>query len=66
MSRDGIKNKLGWAGLLLCGAMAAHAGDGPDCARALTLALHDHGLLYSAETSTGIDKDIADELARRS
>jgi len=32
----------------------------------LSLALHEHGLLYSAQTGEGIDKDIADELARRS
>ncbi len=38
----------------------------PDCARSYTLALHDHGLLYSSETDTGIDKDVADEIARRS
>lgn len=52
--------------LVLAGAGAARAADGPDCARPLTLALHDHGLLYSADTSTGIDKDVADELIRRS
>ncbi len=39
---------------------------GPDCSRTLTLGLHEHGLLYSAKTGAGIDKDIADELARRS
>lgn len=39
---------------------------GPDCSRPYTLALHDHGLLYSADTDTGIDKDFADELIRRS
>ncbi|BEV15949.1 transporter substrate-binding domain-containing protein [Herbaspirillum sp. DW155] len=39
---------------------------GPDCSRPYTLALHDHGLLYSAATDTGIDKDFADELIRRS
>ena len=38
----------------------------PSCSRPLTLALHDHGLLYSSDTGTGIDKDIADEMARRS
>ena len=38
----------------------------PDCARTYTLALHDHGLLYSADTDSGIDKDVADELIRRS
>jgi len=39
---------------------------GPDCSRTYTLALHDHGLLYSAETDTGIDKDVAQEVIRRS
>jgi polar amino acid transport system substrate-binding protein len=39
---------------------------GPDCSRPYTLALHDHGLLFSADTDTGIDKDVADELVRRS
>ncbi len=38
----------------------------PDCSRTYTLALHDHGLLYAANTNTGIDKDVADELIRRS
>lgn len=44
----------------------ARAAEGPDCSRPLSLALHEHGLLYSAQTGEGIDKDIADELARRS
>jgi polar amino acid transport system substrate-binding protein len=48
--------------LTMSNAMAA----GPDCSRPFTLALHDHGLLYSADTDTGIDKDFADELTRRS
>jgi polar amino acid transport system substrate-binding protein len=43
-----------------------YGADTPDCSRPYTLALHDHGLLYSVETGTGIDKDIADELIRRS
>jgi polar amino acid transport system substrate-binding protein len=48
-------------------SVAAGAGpDGPDCSRPYTLGLHDHGLLYSAATDTGIDKDFADELIRRS
>lgn len=46
--------------------MAAAASERPDCSRPLTLALHDHGLLYSAQTGEGIDKDVADELIRRS
>ncbi len=46
----------------LCPASVAAAA----CARPYTLALHDHGLLYSAGTDSGIDKDVADELIRRS
>ena len=47
-------------------AHAADSSSSPDCSRPLTLALHDHGLLYSADTGAGIDKDVADELIRRS
>ncbi|UIN19363.1 substrate-binding periplasmic protein [Herbaspirillum frisingense] len=47
-------------------ASLAASPTGPDCSRPYTLALHDHGLLYSAATDTGIDKDFADELIRRS
>ena len=48
-------------------AAAAEADEmRPDCSRPLSLALHDHGLLYSADTGAGIDKDVADELIRRS
>ena len=46
----------------LCAAQAAT----PECSRSYTLALHDHGLLYSAATDSGIDKDVSDELVRRS
>lgn len=52
-------------GLLLVG-MSALGAAAPSCPRPMTLALHDHGLLYSADTASGIDKDIADELIRRS
>ncbi len=38
----------------------------PDCARPLTLGLHEHGLLYTNQTGEGIDKDIAAEMAHRS
>ena len=38
----------------------------PDCSRPLSLGLHEHGLLYSGQTGEGVDKDIADEMARRS
>ncbi len=38
----------------------------PDCSRPLSLGLHEHGLLYTAQTGEGIDKDVADEMIRRS
>lgn len=44
----------------------ASATEKPDCSRLFTLALHDHGLLYSASSNTGIDRDVADELIKRS
>jgi len=52
--------------LIALGCLGTAHAAGPDCARPYTLALHDHGLLYSAQTGTGIDKDVADELVRRS
>ena len=52
--------------LALLGHATARAADKPDCDRPFSLALHEHGLLYSAQTGEGIDKDIADELIRRS
>jgi polar amino acid transport system substrate-binding protein len=52
--------------LALVGVRPALAIDKPDCGRPLSLALHDHGLLYSSQTGEGIDKDFADELGRRS
>ena len=52
-------------GFLLLLAAAVQAA-GPNCNRPFTLALHDHGLLYSSDTGSGIDKDFADELIRRS
>jgi len=45
---------------------AAPAAVRPDCSRPLTLGLHEHGLLYTGQTGEGIDKDIADEMSRRS
>ena len=52
-------------GLCLCSAVWA-GEERPDCSRPLTLALHVHGLLYSADLDQGIDKDFADALAQRS
>jgi polar amino acid transport system substrate-binding protein len=51
--------------LALC-SLGRDAAAAPDCSRPLTLALHEHGLLYSADNDSGIDKDFADELIRRS
>ena len=67
MSGAWVPIRCGLAGILtlllsLGGALAA----GPDCSHTYTLALHDHGLLYSADSNTGVDKDFADELIRRS
>ena len=59
-----INNCLGC--LLLLGIASGAFAGGPDCSRPFTLALHEHGLLYSADTNTGIDKDFANELIRRS
>jgi polar amino acid transport system substrate-binding protein len=60
-----LRHSLG--GLLLAlSCMSRAIAAGPDCSRPYTLALHDHGLLYSVETDSGIDKDFADELIRRS
>ena len=52
--------------LLALGAIGPACAAAFDCARPYTLALHEHGLLYSADTDSGIDKDVADELIRRS
>ena len=52
--------------IVLAWPLADKAVAGPDCSRSFTLALHDHGLLYDSQTGEGIDKDMADELARRS
>jgi polar amino acid transport system substrate-binding protein len=66
-SPGGVVIRHGIGGLLLALCMLGRAmAAGPDCSRPFTLALHDHGLLYSADTDTGIDKDFADELIRRS
>lgn len=46
-------------------ASAAGPARLPDCTRPFSLGLHEHGLLYTAQTGEGIDKDIAEEMARR-
>jgi len=52
--------------LLICAQIGPACAAGLHCPRPLTLGLHEHGLLYSAAMDTGIDKDVADELIRRS
>lgn len=52
--------------VFLSAATGSLAAERPDCSRLMTLALHDHGLLYSAAIDAGIDKDFAAELIRRS
>ena len=52
--------------IALAGPVAGASAARPDCTRPFSLALHDHGLLYSSQTGEGIDKDVADELILRS
>jgi polar amino acid transport system substrate-binding protein len=61
-----MTGRLPLAILLVLGLFGAARAAPLDCSGTYTLALHDHGLLYSAESDTGIDKDVADELIRRS
>jgi polar amino acid transport system substrate-binding protein len=53
---------------LLCSMLFSGVAQaaGPACNRPYSLALHEHGLLYSSSTDSGIDKDFANELIRRS
>ncbi len=64
--KDLMPGRLLLALLILLGHFGLVSAATPDCSRSFTLALHDHGLLYSADTDSGIDKDVADELIRRS
>lgn len=52
--------------LLMMNTSGVLATSLPDCSRPLTLAYHDHGMLYSATYDQGIDKDVATEMFRRS
>lgn len=61
-----LRRLLATSILALPACAAAWAEALPDCSRPLSLALHEHGLLYSRQTGEGIDKDFADELIRRS
>lgn len=78
--RDAVRRALAlsapaWLGAARAGAPARAgaasaaalpaSGLRPDCTRPLTLGLHEHGLLYESQTGAGIDKDIAEEMARR-
>jgi polar amino acid transport system substrate-binding protein len=45
---------------------SAFASELPHCTRPFTLAYHDHGMLYSPTTDSGIDKDVAEEMIKRS
>lgn len=65
-ARDPVSGRLLLSLLVVLSHLGLASAATLDCSRAYTLALHDHGLLYSADTDTGIDKDVADELIRRS
>jgi polar amino acid transport system substrate-binding protein len=66
MQRRFVMGRLILVFCLALGLLGSANAAKMDCSRTYTLALHDHGLLYSAEKDTGIDKDVADELIRRS
>lgn len=61
-----ILERLLVAFVALACCAASFAADKFDCSRPYSLALHDHGLLFSSQSGEGIDQDIADELIRRS
>lgn len=65
-SRISILCRLSLSLWLALGAAGPATAMAHVCPRRYTLALHDHGLLYSTNTDAGIDKDVADELIRRS
>jgi polar amino acid transport system substrate-binding protein len=52
--------------VLLATASPGQTAEPSACPRPYTLALHEHGLLYSADTDRGIDKDTVDQLVERS
>lgn len=54
------------AAVVIAGSAGSLAAERIDCSRPYSLALHEHGLLYSSQSGEGIDQDIADELIRRS
>lgn len=60
-----IQNLL-LASIAIVGSSVVWAGEKIDCSRPYSLALHEHGLLYSSQSGEGVDKDMADELVRRS
>jgi polar amino acid transport system substrate-binding protein len=47
-------------------SVVAIAKDGPHCPEPITLALYEHGYLYDKASNRGIDKDVAEELSKRS
>lgn len=52
---------------LLCGLPAlALAQDSPICPKPISFALYENGSIYETASNTGIDKDVADELSKRS
>ncbi len=56
-----------WLGLLAWHAVTAlAASDAPTCPAPITFALYENGSIYETKSDTGIDKDVALELAKRS
>ncbi len=61
-----LARAAGFVGCCCAATFATVALAGPDCSRPYTLGLHVHGMLYSARTDAGIDKDLVDAMAARS
>lgn len=59
-----MKNILFLFLFLLVGS--AWAAEKTHCSRIYTLAYHEHGMLYSSVSDSGIDRDVAEEMIKRS
>lgn len=60
-------NYRGLTLLLVCGLSGVtFAGESPNCPNPISFALYENGYIYEAASNSGIDKDVAEELAKRS
>jgi polar amino acid transport system substrate-binding protein len=62
----GVMKKILLTLYLVGQASLALAGNAPQCPKAISFALYENGYIYDSASDSGIDKDVAEELARRS